>query len=180
MGRQVVVILISFCLGRLTTLKENIDIWWIPNWIQIGFLQTGFFGALIVIILGHLVPQVIAAENPVQFLNIGGVRFQLMRFILYFTLFIEWTGIIHAVWVISRGISNLLFYFSIFKSIDTSPQISGIIKLISPDSLPSMTFPVQNIQNIQKENEMNNVVEIINVENIEPPNIKLNQEIDII
>lgn len=117
-GRQVVVVILVLLLTRLTTFTQQVEIWWLPNWFQVGLFQTGLFGALVFVIFGHLVPQVIAAEHPIQFLNIGGPRFPLMKFVIYFTLLVEWTGATHITWPLASGISMLLYKIGVFKERD--------------------------------------------------------------
>lgn len=154
MGRQVVVVLVVFLLGRLTTLNQQVDIWWIPNWFQVGLLQTGLFGALIVVIWGQLVPQVIASEHPIQFLNFGGPRFPFMKFVIYFTLFIEWTGSTHATWVIASGLSKLLYKIGLFKESDNDYLIES---------------NVEATKNTNSNNEEKNNQDILNLKDIKSP-----------
>jgi hypothetical protein len=127
MGRQIIVLFVVFLLGRLSTFTETLDIYWIPTWFQVGLLQTGLFGAITVVILGQLVPQIIASEYPVQFLNFGGYYFPLMKITMYITLIIEWSGIMHATWGISRGIEMFLFKVGLFEA--DEPQNLGEEKI---------------------------------------------------
>lgn len=108
MGRQILVLCAVFLLGRLTTLTQPIDFWWIPTWFQLGFLQTGLFGALTVCVLAQTVSKIIASEQPVQFLNLGGAAVPFIKWFVYLTIAVDWLGLTHVSWGLARGLQWLL------------------------------------------------------------------------
>jgi len=44
----------------------------IPAWFKVGILQTGVLGALVVVIAGQLVPQLVAVPCPILFFSLPG------------------------------------------------------------------------------------------------------------
>merc|ERR1719201_847830 len=44
----------------------------IPLWFKVGILQTGVLGALVVVIAGQLVPQLVAVPCPIMFFSLPG------------------------------------------------------------------------------------------------------------
>merc|ERR1719201_404707 len=44
----------------------------IPNWFRVAVLQTGVLGALVVVIIGQLVPQLVAVPCPILFFSLPG------------------------------------------------------------------------------------------------------------
>jgi hypothetical protein len=100
MGRQICVIILVFVLARLTTVL------YVPGfegWLTNAFLVTGLFGAFIVLIIGNLVPQILAAKFSVLFLN-----FLAIHGVIRFCLFVRWTGLPHACWLCARALAGLL------------------------------------------------------------------------
>jgi len=58
-------------LNSLVADDENTD-GLIPEWFQVAVLQTGVFGALVVVIIGQLVPQLVAVPCPILFFSLPG------------------------------------------------------------------------------------------------------------
>lgn len=93
-GRQFFVICSVFVVAQVTTFNSMIYWPWapefwndaeaaealamnsttgqIPEWFQIGILQTGVIGALVVVIIGQLVPQLVAVPCPILFFSLPG------------------------------------------------------------------------------------------------------------
>jgi hypothetical protein len=123
MGRQVLVLFAVLLLGRLTTLVQPIAYWWIPTWFNVGFLQTGIFGALTVCVLAQIVPKIIASEQPVQFLNLGGPAFPFIKWFVYVTLVVDWIGITFVAWGLSRAIQWLLLKTRLTSAEDSWQEV---------------------------------------------------------
>jgi len=45
-----------------------------PYGFEMGYVETGLVGSIVVIILGQLVPQVLAAQYPIHFANCPGME----------------------------------------------------------------------------------------------------------
>eukprot|EP00160_Parvularia_atlantis_P014846 Unigene3935_Nuclearia_a/m.11983 Unigene3935_Nuclearia_a/g.11983 ORF Unigene3935_Nuclearia_a/g.11983 Unigene3935_Nuclearia_a/m.11983 type:complete len:453 (+) Unigene3935_Nuclearia_a:82-1440(+) len=104
MGRQANVIVLVFMLSRLLSTPSSVtEVGTLGGWIISGFLQTGLFGAFIVLIIGNLVPQVTAAKFPVQFIN-----FTAINVLIRWCLFIRWIGLPHACWLCAKSIAFVL------------------------------------------------------------------------
>jgi len=99
LGRQVLVLITVFFLARCTTIL-NAEVF--PSGFS-AFLATGLMGTVIVVILGQLVPQILAAQYPVHFAN-----FPLMEFVLRICLLVEASGAIHAAWILGPTVCKIL------------------------------------------------------------------------
>ena len=67
MGRQVFVVCLVFFIAKLTTiqarengllLSEEGFLFYVPQWVQTAFLETGLLACIVVVILAQLMPQV--------------------------------------------------------------------------------------------------------------------------
>lgn len=104
MGRQANVIVLVFMLSRLlSTPSSEVHVGTLADWITSGFMQTGLFGAFIVLIIGNLVPQVTAAKFPVQFINTIYINI-----VIRWCLFVRWIGLPHACWLCAKSIAFIL------------------------------------------------------------------------
>jgi len=97
LGRQVFVVVVVFMLARITSPTDltrfmGADL---PGWLT-SFIATGLVGVIMVVILGQLLPQILAVQYPLQFLNI-----HIMMWGLYATLVVEATGLVHFTWFAS-------------------------------------------------------------------------------
>ncbi len=82
-GRQLCVIIIVFIAAQITSFP-SLDSWpfidvdfpsWMNWWFTTLFLQYGILGALFVLWIGQLAPQLIATNHPLRFLNFPGVKY---------------------------------------------------------------------------------------------------------
>merc|ERR1712004_71795 len=66
------------------------------------FLETGILACVLLVIVAQLMPQIVAAKHPVDFLE-----FWIMRPGYYACIFLESTGITHITWVISHCLARI-------------------------------------------------------------------------
>lgn len=80
-GRQLMVIMIVFCIAQLTSFPTIKD-WPLTSeplpeffqpWIHLVFFKLGILGAIFVLWFGQLIPQFLATSNPQKFLNWPGL-----------------------------------------------------------------------------------------------------------
>jgi len=45
-----------------------------PSGLEVGYVESGLVGSVVVIVLGQLVPQVLAAQYPLHFANFVGME----------------------------------------------------------------------------------------------------------
>ena len=99
-GRQLLVVSCFFILARITTLDvpvgEGQNIFGVSDGAQ-AFLNTGLHAALLMTVLGSSTWKLAASAFPVAFMN-NPFTFVL----LYLSLFLDWTGICSAAWVLAR------------------------------------------------------------------------------
>lgn len=73
MGRQVFVVCLVFFAAKLTTIHSKTEsgfLFYVPDWVQAIFLETGLLACVVVVIIAQLMPQIVASLYPVQFLGI--------------------------------------------------------------------------------------------------------------
>jgi len=58
----------------------------IPPWFRVAILQTGVLGALVVVIIGQLVPQLVAVPCPILFFSLPGSYYILKIGLLFHTI----------------------------------------------------------------------------------------------
>lgn len=105
MGRQMFVVFIVFFAAKLTTIHSESDddfLFPIPDWFRSVFLETGILACVLLVIVAQLMPQIIAAKHPVEFLE-----FSIMKFGYTACIFLESTGITHITWVLSHCLAWL-------------------------------------------------------------------------
>merc|ERR1712032_240623 len=68
----------------------------IPEWFRIAVLQTGVLGALVVVIIGQLVPQLVAVPCPILFFSLPG-----SHLILQIGLFFHYIGITYIAFLLT-------------------------------------------------------------------------------
>ena len=67
-GRQFFVIFVVYLTAQVTTFPAlGLPI---PYWIEVAVIDTGFPGVLVVMAIGQLMPQLMAASNPVWFMQL--------------------------------------------------------------------------------------------------------------
>ena len=99
MGRQVFVVLLVYFSAKLTTIHltdEDDFLFPAPHWFRSIFLETGILACVIVVIIAQLMPQIVAAQFPVHFLE-----FLIMRPAYYTCVLVEATGLTHICWLLS-------------------------------------------------------------------------------
>jgi len=106
MGRQVFVVCLVFFAAKLTTIHGNSEsgfLFYVPDWVQAVFLETGLLSCMVVVIIAQLMPQIVASIHPVQFLEL-----MVMRPAYYACICLEISGVTHICWVLSWGLSRIL------------------------------------------------------------------------
>ncbi len=101
-GRQIVVIFVVFAIALLTTLP-GLSVWPgssapISPWFRVAFLASGMLGALLVVNVAQLMPQIVAAYDPVTFLD-----YRISYPTVQLTLALEWIGIAHCSWLLASA-----------------------------------------------------------------------------
>lgn len=93
-GRQFFTVLVVFVLAQVTTF---------PDWSNSGYdpvlffivVQSGLVGVLVALAFGQLLPELLAAEYPLKFLNLRPCYP-----IVYISLVFDWFGVGHAAWAV--------------------------------------------------------------------------------
>ena len=101
-GRQFMTLLTGFVLAEVFTFSFLENDGGMPDWLFYLIFRSGFPGVLLVLSIGQLVPELLAAEYPLRFLNLRGV-WLVSRACLFF----DSLAVGHAGWAIyymSRGI----------------------------------------------------------------------------
>ncbi len=105
MGRQVCVVVLVFFAAKLTTIHADSDggfLFPVPEWAEVTFMETGLVACVVVVILGQLLPQIVAAKYPVHFM-----QFVIMRPAYYVCVGIEASGLTHICWVLASAAEKL-------------------------------------------------------------------------
>merc|ERR1719315_712854 len=100
MGRQV------FFAAKLTTIHGNSEsgfLFYVPDWVQALFLETGLLACVVVVIVAQLMPQIVASLYPTQFLQLV-----VMRPAYWACIVLETSGITHICWVLAWCMSFIL------------------------------------------------------------------------
>lgn len=79
-----------------TTLEPTVGDGEIPDWFRVAVLQTGVLGALVVVIIGQLVPQLVAVPCPILFFSLPG-----SHLILQIGLFFHYIGITYIAFLLT-------------------------------------------------------------------------------
>jgi len=69
--------------GTIVTLAPDLAHGAIPFWFKVGVLKTGVLGALVVVIAGQLVPQLVAVPCPIMFFSLPG-SYAILKIGLFF------------------------------------------------------------------------------------------------
>ena len=99
MGRQVFVVCLVFFSAKLTTIHGNSEsgfLFYVPDWVQALFLETGLLACVVVVIIAQLMPQILASLYPTQFLELI-----VMRPAYWACICLETSGITHICWVLA-------------------------------------------------------------------------------
>jgi hypothetical protein len=100
-GRQVFVILSVFLLAQLTTFIDMDDFPFtstpMPDWFKIMFVETGLPGALVVVAIGQLVPQLISATHPLTMMRVPGAEG-----IVRIAMLLQSLGVTHFAWAVTH------------------------------------------------------------------------------
>jgi len=105
MGRQVFVVCLVFFSAKLTTIHGNSEsgfLFYVPDWVQVMFLETGLLACMVVVIIAQLMPQIVASLYPTQFLELV-----VMRPVYWACILLETTGITHICWVLAWCMSKV-------------------------------------------------------------------------
>lgn len=103
-GRQFFTIFVMTLMAQVTSFPD-ISHLGVPEAVWFIFISTGLPGAMVVTTIGSLQPQLLAAKDPWEFLNLRGSYSTLM---LCYGL--EWTGICtHFAWMLINILRKTLF-----------------------------------------------------------------------
>ena len=105
MGRQVFVVCLVFFAAKLTTIhgtSESGFLFYVPDWVQALFLETGLLACVVVVIIAQLMPQIVASLYPTQFLEL-----LVMRPAYWACIILETSGLTHICWVLAWLLSKL-------------------------------------------------------------------------
>ncbi len=94
-GRQFMTLLTGFILAEIFTFANMADTDEYADWLHYVIFKSGFAGVLLVLSIGQLVPELLAAEYPLRFLNMRGTYV-----ICSLCLFFNGCGVGHAGWTI--------------------------------------------------------------------------------
>merc|ERR1719228_2918368 len=100
MGRQVFVVCLVFFAAKLTTIHGNSEsgfLFYVPDWVQALFLETGLLACVVVVIIAQLMPQIVASLYPTQFLQLV-----VMKPAYWACIFLESSGVTHICWVFAH------------------------------------------------------------------------------
>ena len=101
MGRQFMVLLVVFVVNQCgQPLDPKVDVLGMPDWVKFIFLDIGLGMIIFTCVLGQLHTQVNATHCMIDFIN---NYFAL--FTLYTTMVIEFTGVMHAAYLIQNIMS---------------------------------------------------------------------------
>jgi hypothetical protein len=102
-GRQFFTVLDVFLLAQCCTFPEwpndsmNDTLFWI-------LIKSGLVGVFVVLTFGQLVPELLAAQYPLTFMNLPG-----SLFIVKASLFFDQCAVGHAAWLVYHGIKPYVF-----------------------------------------------------------------------
>jgi Silicon transporter/Cyclin M transmembrane N-terminal domain len=91
-GRQFCTVLTGFLLAQIFTFAQFPN----PGYNPVGFfiiVRSGLVGVMIVLAFGQLMPELLAAEFPLRFMNMYGAYS-----VGYLSLFFDAVGVGHAAW----------------------------------------------------------------------------------
>lgn len=102
MGRQFLVVFIVFFINLSAAPLADASVFGLPDWVITVFLQTGIAMILFTAQIGQLAAQCNASHMMLDYIN---NRF--MEFTLYVSMAIEFSGILHASYVIQILVAKL-------------------------------------------------------------------------
>jgi len=95
MGRQFMVIFISFVINMCGAPLAGAEVWNLPSWIESIFLGTGVAMVLTTVVVGQLTSQINATECMLDYINS-----HCMTVTLWIALLIEKTGVVHMCYLV--------------------------------------------------------------------------------
>eukprot|EP00591_Stephanopyxis_turris_P000743 CAMPEP_0195512868 /NCGR_PEP_ID=MMETSP0794_2-20130614/4675_1 /TAXON_ID=515487 /ORGANISM="Stephanopyxis turris, Strain CCMP 815" /LENGTH=550 /DNA_ID=CAMNT_0040640747 /DNA_START=72 /DNA_END=1724 /DNA_ORIENTATION=+ len=101
-GRQFLVVLVIFLINTCGAAIEEAEVLGLPSAVTFTFLANGVAMMATTIIIGQLTPQVNAVVCMLDFINN-----YFMTFTSYVSLFIEFSGILHSVYLVQIGFSKI-------------------------------------------------------------------------
>ena len=126
MGRQVFVVCLVFFAAKLTTIhgtSESGFLFYVPDWVQAIFLETGLLACVVVVIIAQLMPQIVASIYPTQFLELAG-----MWPAYWACIVLETSGVTHICWVLAWLMSKVfgMREESLVYEVDKNLQVDKI------------------------------------------------------
>jgi len=134
MGRQVFVVTLVFFAAKLTTIHGNSEsgfLFYVPDWVQALFLETGLLACVVVVIIAQLMPQIVASLYPTQFLEL-----LVMRPAYWACIVLETSGITHICWVLAWVMSMA---FGMEKEVVTDEDVKSVEKTGKKENLGYVT-----------------------------------------
>lgn len=102
LGRQFMVVLIVFVVNKSGAPIGEAELWGFPTWLTNIFLVTGFAMILLTCMVGQLNTQVNAAHCMLDYINSW-----FSVFTLYVAMFIEFSGLLHASYLIQYIVAGI-------------------------------------------------------------------------
>ena len=94
-GRQFCTVLTGFLLAQIFTLNKMTNEWGWPPAIYYLVVKSGLVGVMIVLAHGQLLPELLAAEYPLRFMDMYG-----SYTVTYISLFFDSIGVGHHAWAV--------------------------------------------------------------------------------
>ena len=101
-GRQFLVVLVVFLTNMMAAATKGASVFGFPSILNEIFLASGLAVILTTIMIGQLTAQVNAANCMLDFINN-----YFMLFTVYVSLFIEFSGLLHSVYLVQIGFSKI-------------------------------------------------------------------------
>jgi len=94
-GRQFCTVLTGFLLAQIFTLNKMTNTWGWPDALYYIVVKSGLIGVMIVLAHGQLMPELLAAEYPLRFMDMYG-----SYSVCYMSLFFDSIGVGHHAWAV--------------------------------------------------------------------------------
>ena len=118
-GRQFLVIFVVYLTAQVTTFRDIALP--IPDWATVALIDTGLPGVMIVLAVGQLMPQLMAAEDPRWFMSLPGCLPT-----VYLCLGLERLGVTHFAWMCaSAGKAAMKMSGSVSPKLHNHAQPAG-------------------------------------------------------
>ena len=103
-GRQFCTVLMCFVVAEVSTFPAWPQISGISPILHFIVFRSGLVGVFIVLSFGQLMPELVAAEYPLRFMNIQG-----SYSVVFVSLLMESVGVGHCAWILYSMVRNILW-----------------------------------------------------------------------